>query len=327
MLISRAPLRISIGGGGTDLPSFYGRHGGHFISAAIDKYIYVSVSRPFDDVILARYSESERVTKAKDLKHGIIRETLFDLSPEPDEPIEIVSIADIPSGTGLGSSGTFNVALMKALSSYYELDLSQAQIAERACKVEIERLGLPVGKQDQYVSSFGGLKSFTISRDGAVEVKSLGINQEIKSRLEDGLLLFYTGARRSSSLELSHQNNSTKNDDPEMIKNLQRTMELGYVAGDLIKSGKLNQFGLLMHEHWKNKLRRSSVTIEDSLKQAYDEALDNGAVGGKMVGAGGGGFFMFYAKEPNGVREVMKRRGLVEQRFSFDNVGATLVGV
>lgn len=321
MFISRAPLRISLGGGGTDLPSYYSKYGGFFISAAIDKYTYVSVSSPFVKKIILKYSNYEEVDNPLDIKNPLIRETLFEYSPNPNDPIEIISFADIPSGTGLGSSGSFCVALLKSLSGFYKLHSSSHEIAEKACKIEIERLNEPVGKQDQFISAFGGINSFEISRSGDVSITPLHISQETLSDLENNLMLFYTGIQRKASSVLVDQDKKTIESDAKTIENLHRTKELGKTSFDLLKNSKLNQFALLMHEHWINKRKRSLSMSNDYVNKIYDAAIANGALGGKIVGAGGGGFLMFYAENKTQLRDEMKKFDLVEMKFQFNFSG------
>ncbi len=318
MFISRSPLRISLGGGGTDLPSYYSKFGGFFVSAAINKYTYVSVSKPFLEKIFLKYSQYEEVDNVYQIKNPIIRETLLEYSKYPNEPLEIISFADVPHGTGLGSSGSFTVALLKSLASFSRRFTSLSEIAEIACKIEIERLNEPVGKQDQYISSFGGINAFRIDRSGDVSVEPLELDTDTLEELESNLLLFYSGKQRqASSILLDQEKRSTKSDS-EILKNLHRTKELGETSYKLLKESKLKQFALLMHEHWINKRKRSKGMSSDFLDHVYDAGMANGALGGKVVGAGGGGFLMFYAKEKKLLREEMKKFNLKEMKFNFE---------
>lgn len=318
MYISRAPLRISLGGGGTDLPSYYSKFGGKFISAAINKYTYVSVSKPFINKIFLKYSNYEAVNSVHEIRNPLIRETLFEYSDDPNQPLEINSFADVPSGTGLGSSGCFTVALLKSLAGINKKYPSQRDIAEIACKVEIERLKEPVGKQDQYISAFGGFNLFEIDRSGEVSITPLQIPNDTLEELESNLLLFYTGQQRSASSILEDQKSRSTKNETEMFHNLHKTKELGEISFKLLKESKLKQYALLMHEHWINKRKRSPTMSNDFLDKVYDAAIANGALGGKLVGAGGGGFLMYYSENKKELREEMKKFKLKEMRFRFD---------
>ena len=321
MFISRAPLRISLGGGGTDLPSYYSKFGGFFISAAINKYTYVSVSKPYIEKIFLKYSKFEEVEKVLDIKNSLIREILLEYSEKPNEPIEVNSFADVPSGTGLGSSGCFTVTFLRSLASFYKKYPTQRELAEIACKVEIERLKEPVGKQDQYISAFGGINSFEIDRSGKVTISPIPASADTLDELESNLLLFYTGQQRSASSILKDQEKRSSLSDKEIFENLHKTKELGKISFQLLKDSKLKQFALLMHEHWMNKRKRSSGMSNNFMDKVYDAAIDNGALGGKVVGAGGGGFLMFYTENKKTLREEMAKFKLKEMKFRFDYNG------
>ena len=318
MFISRAPFIISLGGGGTDLPSYYSKFGGFFISAAINKYTYVSVSKPFFDKILLKYSKLEEINNVHEIKNSLIRETLLEYSDFPDQPIEMNSFADVPSGTGLGSSGSFTVSFLRSLAGFYKKYPSQREIAEMACKIEIERLNEPVGKQDQYISAFGGLSCFEIDRSGEVSINPIPISADTLEDLESNLLLFFTGMQRSASSILEDQEKRSIKSESEIFENLHKTKELGKISYELLKDSKLKQYALLMHEHWLNKRKRSSGMSNQFLDKVYDTAIANGALGGKLVGAGGGGFFMFYSENKKVLREEMKKYNLKEMKFRFD---------
>ena len=317
MFISRAPLRISLGGGGTDLPSYYSKFGGFFISAAINKYTYVSVSKPFFNKILLKYSKFEEVKNVLDIQNKLIKETILEYSDNPDKPIEINSFADVPSGTGLGSSGSFTIALLKSLSGFYKKYPSQKEIAEMACKIEIERLKEPVGKQDQYIAAFGGLNCFEIDRSGEVSINPMPISSDTLEDLESNLLLFFTGQQRSASAILEDQEKRSNKSEKEIFDNLHKTKELGKISFQLLKDSKLKQFALLMHEHWLNKRKRSQGMSNQFLNKVYDAAIANGALGGKLVGAGGGGFLMFYSEDKKTLRQEMSKYNLQEMKFRF----------
>jgi len=325
MIIARSPMRISLGGGGTDLPSYYENHGGFFISAAINKYVYVMVNESWHNEYVLKYSQLERAKSIGDIKHPIIRSALewFELGPH----LEIASIADIPQGTGLGSSGSFTTALLKALHAYKKNDwLSPAELAEQACNIEIELLKEPVGKQDQYISAFGGITCFEIGVDGKVDAYPAGISDETRSRLEDNLALFYTGYSRSAYEILTDQNDRTNASQSDMLENLHNIKAIGLRIKDALEKGETARFGELMHEHWLCKRARSKGMSNQRIDELYDLAMKNGATGGKLIGAGGGGFLMFYTEEKNKLRNAMLEAGTKEMRFRFDFSGTTLLG-
>jgi D-glycero-alpha-D-manno-heptose-7-phosphate kinase len=321
VIIARAPLRISIGGGGSDLPSYYERFGGSFISAAIDKYVYVGINSTFTDEYFIRYSSQERLTDASQIHHPIIREAvkLHRLGP-----LEIVSLADIPAGTGLGSSGTFTVSLLRAIYAHKREPVTTASLAEEACHIEMNLLHEPVGKQDQYIAAYGGITCFDIEKSGQVQVSPLAITNRGLHDLEDHLLLFFTGYSRSASALLADQKKRSQADDEEMIKNLHFVVELGREIRKALMAGDNRAFGSIMHEHWLHKQKRSSGMSNENINRWYDAAKAHGALGGKLVGAGGGGFLLFYADDVAGVRDAMAQEGLKEVRFKFDFDGAVV---
>jgi D-glycero-alpha-D-manno-heptose-7-phosphate kinase len=326
MIIVRSPLRISLGGGGTDLPSYYREHEGFLIAGAVDKYVYVTVIKPFTPGIYLKYSQIEHVQAIDEVRHPIVREALreFDIGiPQ----IEITTLADIPAGTGLGSSGSFTTALLRALHAHQKSIVHPRDLAEQACHIEIDRLGEPIGKQDQYIAAFGGLTCFTFRRDGSVEAAPLAIDSETRNNLEDNLLMFFTGYSRSASQILKDQDTRTKQSDAAMIDNLHYVKDLGYRSRAALETGDLTGFGKLMHEHWENKRKRSGGMSNSQIDTWYNLALDNGAVGGKLIGAGGGGFLMFYAEEKQQLRHAMRQAGLTEVRFHFDFEGTKIIGM
>jgi D-glycero-alpha-D-manno-heptose-7-phosphate kinase len=324
MIIARSPLRITLGGGGTDLPSYYRENEGFLVSAAIDKYVYVNVMRPFTPGIYLKYSQLEHVNQIADVKHPIIRESLRLLDFKTPQ-IEITTLADIPAGTGLGSSGSFTTALLKALYAHRRRHLHQEELAELACHIEIDRLGEPVGKQDQYAAALGGVTCFTFHKDDRVTARPLNISMDTFFDLEDNLLLFFTGYSRSAGSILKDQNVRTKSSDDEMLKNLHYVKDLGYKSMEVLEEGDTAAFGEIMHEHWLHKKQRSSGMSNPQIDVWYDLAMNNGAVGGKLVGAGGGGFLMFMAKDRNKLRHTMSSAGLEEVRFRFDFEGSKVV--
>ena len=324
MIITRSPLRISLGGGGTDLASYYGEHGGFLIAGAIDRYVYVTVIRPFTPGIFLKYSQLEHVDQVEEVNHRIVREALkfFDLKTPQ---IEITTLADIPAGTGLGSSGSFTTALLKALYAHRKRLVHPHELAELACDIEINRLSEPIGKQDQYIAAYGGLTCFTFQKDGRVEAEPLKVSMDTLFDLEDNLLLFFTGFEREAGSILKDQHTRSLKNDAEMIKNLHFVKELGYRSRECLEKGCTADFGALMHEHWKHKKKRSGSMSNSKIDEWYEHGFKNGANGGKLVGAGGGGFLMFYAEDRNRLRHAMARAGLEEVRFRFDFEGTKVM--
>ncbi len=317
MIISRSPLRLSLGGGGTDLPSYYEKHEGFLISAAIDKYIYITLHENFEEEIIIKYSKLEKVKDIDDIKHPIIRESLKLLNFSKIS-LEISSMADIPSGTGLGSSGSFTTALLKSLHTYKKNIVSQKLIAEQACKIEIEKLQEPIGKQDQYISAIGGITTFDFKKNGDVIYKPLKINNEVLYSLEDNLILYFTGFSRSASNILIDQDLKSKEDNQEMIDNLHFTKDLGKESMKELLNENLENFASLMHKHWLHKKQRSEGMSNKNINEWYDFAIKCGALGGKLIGAGGGGFLMFYVNDKKKFRELFAKTKLKELRFKFD---------
>ncbi len=324
MIITRSPLRISLGGGGTDLPSYYEKHEGFLIAGAINKYVYVNAMRPFKEGIYLKYSDLEYAKESKDIKHNIIRETLLHLNLTSPR-IELTTLADIPSGTGLGSSGSFTTALVRTIFAYNQQHVTQTDIAEIACEIEIGKLKEPIGKQDQYIAAFGGLTGFTFHRDGSVSAEAISLSRDTIYSLEDNLLLFFTGYSRSASSILKEQKQKTNNNDKNMIESLHVAKELGYRSKDALEAGNLQLFGKIMHEHWMNKQKRTTSMTNDNISKWYNDAIQNGAIGGKLVGAGGGGFLMFLANDKTKLRACMKSNGLEEVRFRFDYQGTKVI--
>lgn len=324
MIIARSPLRISMGGGGTDLPSYYRDHEGFLIAGAIDKYVYVTVMRPFTSGIYLKYSQLEHVEQPDEVKHPIIREALKILNLNTPQ-VEITTLADIPAGTGLGSSGSFTTALLKALHAHRRHLLHPKDLAELACHIEIDRLREPIGKQDQYIAAYGGLTCFTFHPDDTVTAEPLKIGMETLFDLEDNLLLFFTGFSRSAGSILKDQNSRTQQSDADMLANLHYVKELGLRSRKALENGNAALFGELMHEHWEHKKRRSGGMSNPQIDEWYELGMNNGAVGGKLVGAGGGGFLMFYADDRNRLRHIMAKAGLEEVRFRFDFEGTKVM--
>jgi len=324
MIIARSPLRITLGGGGTDLASYYEKKEGFLISAAIDKYVYILINKTFDHSFLIKYSKLERVKDSSELEHPIMKEALK-MTGMDKNPVEICSMADIPSGTGLGSSSTFTTALLKALHGYKGDIIGMRQLAEEACEIEINRLKGPIGKQDQYISAYGGVNCMSIRCDGYVHVEPLNILQETFYNLEDNLILFFTGYSHSAGDILNTQDKKSKDNDEDMIKNLDFVKQLGLDSKKALEKGDLGKFADIMNIHWEYKKKRSDGMSNPQIDEWYEYGLKNGALGGKLIGAGGGGFLMFYAKNKVKLRNAMGRLGLEEVRFRFEREGAKLL--
>ena len=324
MIITRSPLRISLGGGGTDLPSYYREHSGFLIAAAIDKYVYINVHRRFVEGFLLKYSSLEEAATIDEIKHPIIREALK-LVDIQERNLEITSMADIPAGTGLGSSGSFTTALLKAFHALKKNLVHPAELAEQACCIELEKLGEPIGKQDQYIAAYGGITCFRFMPDGRVEAAPLKVSEETLFNLEDNLLLFFTGYSRAASAILKEQDNKSKQADAAMIDNLHFIKELGKQSQKALETGELVEFARLMDVHWQRKKERSQGMSNRDIDAWYDCAMANGALGGKVIGAGGGGFLMFYADDKVKLRHAMREKGLTEVRFRFDFEGTRIL--
>ncbi len=316
-------MRISLGGGGTDLPSYYERFGGALLAGAITRYIYISINKTFTDDFFLKYSELERVAEVDGIEHSIIREVL------KEHPIgrgvEIVSMADISSGTGLGSSGSFTVGLLRAAYAFNREHVTAGALGEEACRIEIDVLGRPVGKQDQYAAAFGGLTWFEFDKDGRVHASPLMIANETLHDLEEHLVMFFTGYSRDADLVLKEQKERSTAGDAEMLESLHFVKEIGVASKEALERGDTRHFGQLMDEHWQHKKKRSASMSNPNIDRWYDKGMANGALGGKLVGAGAGGFLMFYAQDQDAVRKAMTEEGLTEVRFGFDHEGSTLL--
>ena len=324
MIIVRSPLRITLGGGGTDLPSYYREFGGFLVAAAIDRYVYITLHETFVDDLIVKYSKLERVPDAAELTHPIIREAMAYMKMD-GKRLELTSMADIPAGTGLGSSGSFTTALLKTLHAHNRHLVHPEELAEQACHIEIDRLGEPIGKQDQYIAAYGGVTCFEFRQDDKVEAYPLRMSAETRDNLEENLILFFTGYSRRAGSILAEQNTKTKSSDKSMVDNLHFVKDLGHRSKAAIETGNLADFGRLMHEHWTYKKQRSSGMSNPEIDGWYNLAMNNGAIGGKLIGAGGGGFLMFYTEDKRRLRHVMREAGLAEVRFRFDFEGTKVV--
>jgi D-glycero-alpha-D-manno-heptose-7-phosphate kinase len=325
MIFTRTPFRITMGGGGTDLPAYYSKHGGFVFAAALDKYMFISLNRPVvDDLVRVKYTKSEMVRHREELQHDIAKEAMRITGIE--NSLEIVSMADVPAGTGLGSSSAYAVGLLNALHAMKKEAISAEGLAEEACDLEINRLGKPIGKQDQYMAAFGGLRVLEIDPRGAVKVRSADIKENTRDELNRNLLLFYTGTSRSADTILAEQSRGAGQQKPEVIESMHVIKDLGYRILEAAESGNITEIGLLFDQHWKFKKRISAGMSNPRLDELYQAALAAGALGGKISGAGGGGFFLFYVeKDHTKFREEMKKLGLREMRYRFDFGGTTVV--
>lgn len=319
VIFTRAPLRISLGGGGTDIPSYYRERGGFLVAGAIDKYVYMLTHTVFQQRYRLKYSEFEEVDDPADIRHPILREALC--LHWQGAPLEIASVADIPAGTGLGSSGSYTVCLLKALALAGRMASTPGDIAEAACHIEIDVLGEPSGKQDQYAAAHGGICAYTFHEDDTVTVEPLRLPDDTLQKMQDGFLLFFTGETRKATTILADQDARTRDMDAVMLANLDRTKEMGFEGRALLESGDLVRYAGLMHEHWLNKKARSAGMSTGRADDMYDIARANGAIGGKLVGAGGGGFLLVYSEDVDRLRRAMDGAGAPEVRFQFDFQG------
>jgi D-glycero-alpha-D-manno-heptose-7-phosphate kinase len=324
LIITRSPLRITLGGGGTDLPSYYREHTGFVLAAAIDKYVYITLHHTFGEGLIIKYSRMERVKSVNEVQHPIIREALRTAGMEAPH-LELTSMADVPAGTGLGSSGSFTTALLKALHTLGKEMVHRQELANEACRIEIDVLKQPVGKQDQYIAAYGGITCFRFLPNGAVEAWPLKVSTDTLYSLEDNLLLFFTGYSRSASDILREQDTKSRDSDSEMTANLHFIKDLGRKSKEALEKGDLDGFAELMNVHWEHKKRRSAKMTNDHIDEWYALARSRGAVGGKLIGAGGGGFLLFYADDKVRLRAAMREAGLEEVRFRFDFEGTKVI--
>jgi D-glycero-alpha-D-manno-heptose-7-phosphate kinase len=325
VIVSRAPVRFSLGGGGTDLPAYSSRFGGFLVSAAIDKYIYVTANKRFYRDIRLAYSKTEIVPEVSRIEHPIFREALKMVGVE--HSIELTSVADLPANSGLGSSSTFTVALLNALHAYKREFVSSAQLAEEACAIEIDRLGEPIGKQDQYIAAFGNVTALSFAPDGSVEVEPVPVRDEVLDELEANLVIVYSGIERPARVVLGEQGKRLRELDPDAIERMHRIKEIGHEVYRLLIDGDVDRYGELLHHHWTQKRKLAASMTDAILDEHYEAARAAGAIGGKLMGAGGGGFFMLYVRPESRrrVQEAMLARGLRLLKFRFDLDGARIV--
>ena len=325
MIITRTPFRLTLGGGGTDLPSFYHEHGGFILAVALDKYMYLNVNTPIvDDKIRVRYTSSEMVDHVDDVQHTLAREALrhFGIT----NGIEMVSIADIPAGTGLGSSSSYLVGLLNALHALVQDQATPQKLAEEACYIELEILKKPIGKQDQYMAAFGGLVALDIKPDGRVSVTRLQLDVDLVESLEHNILMFYTNEMRDATAILKKQDEATRTKDRTVVTSLREIKDIGLEISDAITKGNLHRFGELLEVHWQSKKRLSKGISNPQIDAWYELAKQHGAIGGKISGAGGGGFLMLYCEGSKmRLRDAMRTAGLRELKFRFDFEGSKVV--
>ncbi len=321
MIISRAPVRISMGGGGTDLASYYSRYGGFLMATAINKFVYILLNKRFESSVRLSYSKTEIVDNIENIEHNIFREALKYFGV--DRHIELVSMADVPSNCGLGTSSTFTVALLNALFAFKRNYVSLSKLAETACYIEIDILKEPIGKQDQYVAAYGGFNGYYFNQDGTVDIEPISISDGALMELQSNLFLFYLNKNRFASNVLKEQDTKVKENNNEIIERLHKIKEIGLYTKKVFESGKIDEFGELLNEHWKIKKGLSNKISDNSIDEIYDVALKNGALGGKVVGAGGGGFLLFYCPS-NKIKflEAMEQLNLRPTWFNFEKEGA-----
>jgi D-glycero-alpha-D-manno-heptose-7-phosphate kinase len=324
LIISRTPFRMPLGGGGTDLPSYYAKYGGFFVSGALNKYMHIVLNDRFEDGIRVSYSKTEIVRYSSEIVHPSVREALKLL--KMGDKIEIVSLADIPASTGLGSSGSFTVGLLNAIYAHQRVVKTPEQIAEEACDIAMNRLHEPSGKQDEYIASLGGIKSFEVDTNGKVTASDLALSDETLAELESGLMMFYTGIQRSASQVLDKQQQHVAANEDNVIEKMHKIKEIGMESKKALETGDLKRFGELLHEHWVLKRGVTDNMTTSKIDQLYAIARKHGALGGKIAGAGGGGFLVIYAEEHrHEIRAALTKEGLVEHRFRFDFEGSKVV--
>ncbi|MDE2100199.1 MAG: galactokinase [Patescibacteria group bacterium] len=325
MIITRTPFRITLGGGGTDLPAYYSKYGGFIFAVTLDKYMFINVNKPIiDDLVRLKYSKIEVVSHRDEIEHEMAREGLRMMGIE--RGIEIDSLADVPAGTGLGSSSCYAVGLLNALHAFKNDLVNREQLAQEANYLEAEILKKPVGKQDHYMAAFGGFTVLDIDTDGAVKVRRANISEDVAEDLNRNILMFYTDTSRSANEILGEQSKSVKEEKKDVVDNMHFIKDLGYKILEAAESGNITEIGKMFHEHWEHKKRVSTKMSNPKFDAIYDTARKNGALGGKISGAGGGGFFTFYVEDNHRkFREVMRNMGLREMKYRFDHEGTKIV--
>jgi D-glycero-alpha-D-manno-heptose-7-phosphate kinase len=325
MIVSRAPVRFSLGGGGTDLPSYSREHGGFVVAAAVDKFVSVCVARRFQDNIRLAYTESEIVDNVDQIRHRIFKAALKMTGIE--RGLELHSLADVPANTGLGSSSSFTVALLNGLHAFKREFVPAEQLAREACALEIDILKEPIGKQDQYIAAYGGVSAMTFHPDGSVDIERLPLKDEVIDDLEANLIIYYSGVERAASSVLKEQAKTITENKDAAVQRMHRIKELGHETKRILLAGETDTYGEMLHEHWTNKRKLASNMSGGVIDEHYEAARNAGAIGGKLMGAGGGGFFMFYvrATDRRRVHDALAARGLRPMRFRFDFDGARIM--
>lgn len=324
MIISRAPVRLSMGGGGTDLPYYYEKYGGFLMAAAINKYVYIMVNKRFEETIRLSYSKTEIVDDIDEIEHKIFREALR--YADIKKQIELVSVADVPAQCGLGTSAAFTVALLNGLFEYQKTYVNLEGLARAACHIEIEVLKEPIGKQDQYAAAFGGFRAYWFNQDGSVVIEPVKVKEENMIELQNNIFLFYLNMERPASVILEAHGKKAKAGDKVTLEIMHKIKELGLYTKKKLEQGKIDEFGELLHEHWLIKKKLSDKISDDSIDEAYDVARKNGAIGGKVVGAGGGGFLLLYCpKDKSKLVSALAKVGLKPMWFSFEPEGAKTI--
>jgi D-glycero-alpha-D-manno-heptose-7-phosphate kinase len=325
MIITRTPFRITLGGGGTDLPAYYSKYGGFIFAAGLNKYMFININRPIvDDLIRIKYTKSETVERRDQVQHEIARAAMEMTGVE--NAIEIASMADVPAGTGLGSSSCYAVGLLNAIHTINREYISVKDLAEEACRLEIEHLKKPIGKQDQYMAAFGGLTVLNIDKGGRVKVRKANVTDDTIDDLNRNLLMFYTSTQRDANHILAEQTRGADSDKKNVIESMHYIKEIGFKILEAVESGNLTDVGLLFDKHWEYKKKISAKMSNKRFDEIYTTAKQNGALGGKISGAGGGGFFVFYVESNHSrFRQVMKTQGLREMRYRFDFEGSKVL--
>ena len=322
MIISKTPLRITLAGGGTDLPSYYKKNSGYVLSLAINKYIYISLNKTFVDSFQLKYSEYEKVKKISHIKHNLIRESFKHFKIR--DKLEIASIADVPSGTGLGSSGSFGVGLFNVLSKYKNLNFSKRELAIESSKIEMEKLKANVGHQDNIIAAYGGITEQVYQSD-KIKIKKLKTSSEFRNVISNNLVMVYTNFERSASKILQKQNVLSKEKNLEMITNLNNTKELGFETKKLIINNNFKEYYKILKEHWKIKKSRDKNITNSKIDQMYEYGIKNGAESGKLIGAGGGGFLLFFTHNKNKLISAFNKKKVREFEFSISDEGTQIL--
>ena len=324
MIVSRTPFRLSLGGGGTDLPAYYEKYGGFFVAGAVNRYMHIVLNDRFEPGIRVSYSQTEIVETADAIRHPLVRETLKYMDFR--DRIEIVSLADVPAATGLGSSGSFSVGLLNALHAHQKAVKTPQEVAEEACHIAMVRLREPSGKQDEYAASFGGIRSYEVDRDGKVTPAELRIAPETLDELEHGIMMFYTGIKRNAKDILGGQRSMVSSNQGGAVEKMNAIKSIGYESQKALESGDLRRFGELLDQHWELKKGVTGAMTTDGIDHWYAVARERGALGGKVVGAGGAGFHMLDCEEGRrNVRYAMAKEGLVEMKYRFDIEGSKVI--